>query len=51
LLWLRNGRTVEHALVAPAEGPSPETLQARLAAVISFYRWQEAVFGVPSPGG
>ena len=47
LSWLRNGRTVQHALAAPKEGPSPETLEARLAAVISFYRWQEAVFGVP----
>lgn len=47
LSWLRNGRTVELALVAPAESPAPETLAARLAAVISFYRWQEAVFGVP----
>jgi integrase len=47
LSWLRNGRTVEHALVPPESVPSPETLEARLAAVISFYRWQEAVFGVP----
>lgn len=47
LSWLRNGRTVEHVLAAPALGPSPETLEARLAAVISFYRWHEAVFGVP----
>ena len=48
LSWLRNGRTVEHTLGAPAEErPSPETLEVRLAAVISFYRWQEAVFGVP----
>ena len=47
LSWLRNGRTVEHALAAPAEGPAPETLEARLAAVIAFYRWHEAVFGVP----
>jgi len=47
LSWLRNGRTVEHALVVPADGPSPETLEVRLAAVISFYRWHEAVFGVP----
>ena len=30
-----------------AESPAPETLAARLAAVVSFYRWQEAVFGVP----
>ena len=50
LSWLRNGRTLEHALVATAEGPSPETLEARLAAVISFYRWHEAVFGVPVAG-
>ena len=41
LSWLRNGRTVEHALVAPQDAPSPETLEARLAALISFYRWQE----------
>lgn len=50
LSWLRNGRTVEHALVAPEEAPSPETLEARLAALISFYRWQEAVFSVPVAG-
>ena len=47
LSWLRNGRTVEHALVVAADGPSPEMLEVRLAAVISFYRWHEAVFGVP----
>ncbi|MEO3938926.1 tyrosine-type recombinase/integrase [Dermatophilaceae bacterium Soc4.6] len=46
LSWLRNGRRVEHAIVEPTEAPSPETLEARLAAVISFYRWQHAVFGV-----
>lgn len=50
LSWLRNGRTVEHALVAPAKAPSAETLEARLAAMISFYRWQEAVFDVPVAG-
>src|SRR5680860_1519632 len=50
LSWLRNGRTVEHALAAPADAPSPETLEVRLAAVISFYRWHEAVFGVPVAG-
>ena len=50
LSWLRNGRTVEHPLVAPADGPSPQTLELRLAAVISFYRWHEAVFGVPVAG-
>lgn len=50
LSWLRNGRTVEHALVEPEDAPSPETLEARLAALISFYRWQEAVFAVPVAG-
>ena len=50
LSWLRNGRTVEHALVAPQKAPSAETLEARLAALISFYRWQEAVFDVPVAG-
>lgn len=50
LSWLRNGRTVEHALVIPEDAPAPETLEARLAALISFYRWQEAVFSVPVAG-
>jgi integrase len=50
LSWLRNGRTVEHALAAPAEIPSAETLHARLAALISFYQWQEAVHSVPVAG-
>jgi integrase len=50
LSWLRNGRTVEHTLVEPEDVPSQETLEARLAALISFYRWQEAVFAVPVAG-
>jgi integrase len=50
LSWLRNGRTVEHALVALPGAPAAETLEARLAALISFYRWQEAVFSVPVAG-
>lgn len=58
LSWLRNGRTVEHVLTpmpsASAAGsgsePSSGTLEARLAALISFYRWQEAVFGVEVAG-
>lgn len=50
LSWLRNGRTVEHALVTPEDAPAAETLEARLAALLSFYRWQEAVFGVPVAG-
>ena len=28
LSWLRNGRTVEHALVEPQRAPLPETLEA-----------------------
>ena len=51
LSWLRNGRTVEHALAGPAEAPSAETLEARLAALISFYRWQEAVYSVSRSRG
>lgn len=47
LSWLRNGRTVEHSLTPVEDGPAAQTLEARLAAVISFYRWQEAVFAVP----
>ena len=47
LSWLRNGRSVERALVKPEDVPAPETLEARLAALISFYRWYEAVFEVP----
>jgi integrase len=47
LSWLRNGRTVEHAIAAVEQAPSARTLEARLAALISFYRWQEAVFDVP----
>jgi len=50
LSWLRNARTVEHALATLADAPAPPTLEARLAALISFYRWQEAVFGVPVAG-
>jgi integrase len=50
LSWLRNGRTAEHALVRPGPVPSAETLEMRLAALISFYRWQEAVHSVPVAG-
>lgn len=50
LAWLRNGRTVEHALIARLGAPSPQTLEARLAALLSFYHWQEGVFGVPVAG-
>src|SRR6478672_1471125 len=47
--WMRNGRRVERSVV-PVDGPAPETMQARLAAVISFYTWHEAVSGVPVAG-
>lgn len=51
LSWLRNGRTVEHSIVGDAQtAPSPETLEARLAALISFYRWHGAVNDVPVAG-
>jgi integrase len=50
LSWLRNGRTVEDAVAVPAGGPSAETLHARLAALVSFYQWQEAVHSVPVAG-
>lgn len=50
LSWLRNGRTAEYALAGPAEAPSAQTLEARLAALISFYRWQESVYSVPVAG-
>jgi integrase len=50
LSWLRNGRTVEHALVTPEDVSAPGTLEARLAALLSFYRRQEVVFSVPVAG-
>ena len=51
LAWLRNGRLVEHALSAPSvTQPSVATLEARLAAVVSFYSWQAKVFDVPVAG-
>lgn len=50
LSWLRNGRRIEHHLVPLQTAPEVSTLEARLAAVVSFYRWQEAVFGVPVAG-
>ena len=50
LSWLRNGRAAGHALADPDEVPSAGTLEARLAALISFYRWQQAVYSVPVAG-
>ena len=54
LSWLRNGRAVERFLTPPptptTSVPSAGTLEARRAALISFYRWQEAVFGVAVAG-
>src|SRR3984957_3019689 len=50
LSWLRNGRSIEHVVAAPAEVPAADTLHARLAALISFYQWQEEVHSVPVAG-
>ena len=50
LSWQRNGRTVEHSLAGPDESPTAATLEARLAALISFYRWHQAVSGVAVAG-
>jgi hypothetical protein len=51
LSWLRNGRTVEHSIARDVEAtPSPETLEASLAALISFYRWHGEVNDVPVAG-
>ena len=51
LSWLRNGRTVEHSIACDAETtPSPETLETRLAALMSFYRWHGSVNNVPVAG-
>lgn len=50
LSWLRNGRTVEHSLAVPDQPPTPATLETRLAALISFYRWHHAVSGVAVAG-
>jgi integrase len=46
LSWLRNGRRVEHGIVVAETAPAAPTLESRLAALISFYRWQEAVHEV-----
>ena len=50
LSWLRNGRTVEHRVGELDAGPTAATLEARLAALISFYRWHQAVSGVSVAG-
>lgn len=50
LSWLRNGRTVEHTLASGDGGPQTATLESRLAALLSFYRWQAAVHEVPVAG-
>jgi integrase len=46
LSWLRNGRTVEHGIGVAETAPVAATLESRLAALMSFYRWQEAVHEV-----
>ncbi|WP_236054733.1 site-specific integrase [Mycobacterium sp. SM1] len=50
LSWQRNGRTVETSLAESGDAPSAVTLEARLAALISFYRWHQAVSGVEVAG-
>ncbi|AFM20033.1 site-specific recombinase XerD (plasmid) [Mycolicibacterium chubuense NBB4] len=50
LSWQRNGRTVEHRLTESDQTPTAATLEVRLAALISFYRWHQAVSGVPVAG-
>ncbi|MFV8315036.1 transposase [Mycobacterium paragordonae] len=50
LSWQRNGRTVEHRLAESDQAPTAATLEVRLAALISFYRWYQAVSGVSLAG-
>jgi integrase len=50
LSWLRNGRRVEHLPVVETQASQDATLESRLAALISFYRWQGAVYEVPVAG-
>jgi integrase len=50
LSWQRNGRTVEHRLSESDQAPTAATLEVRLAALISFYRWHQAVSGVAVAG-
>src|ERR1700730_8646728 len=51
LSWQRNGRTVEHRLAESDQSPpAAATLEVRLAALISFYRWHQAVSGVSVSG-
>ncbi|WP_326545297.1 tyrosine-type recombinase/integrase [Mycolicibacterium sp. ND9-15] len=50
LSWQRNGRTVEHRLAESDQAPSAATLEVRFAALISFYRWHDAMSGVVVAG-
>ncbi|WP_205878797.1 tyrosine-type recombinase/integrase [Mycobacterium camsae] len=50
LSWQRNGRTIEHRLAESDQAPSAATLEVRFAALISFYRWHDAVSGVVVAG-
>ena len=50
LSWQRNGRTVEHRLAESDQAPSAATLEVRFAALISFYRWPDAMSGVVVAG-
>ncbi len=50
-LWSPNTvRGYAGSLAGPESTPSPGTLEARLAALMSFYRWQQAVHSVPAAG-
>jgi site-specific recombinase XerC len=51
LSWLRNDRTIEHSIARDVKTTlSAETLEARLAALFSFYRWHGSVNNVPVAG-
>lgn len=50
LSWLRNGRTVERCVGEIGASPTASTLEARLGALISFYRWHQEVSGVSVAG-
>ena len=47
LAWQRTGRRADAVIGTVPPTLSPATLQNRLEAVLSFYRWQEAVHEVP----
>lgn len=46
LAWQRTGRRAD-AAIHDGRALSPATLESRLAALLSFYQWQEAIHDVP----